>query len=83
MKKFTIAALFISALTITACHYGQDEAKETIERNELYKTDKADYSVNRAGEGGKLNAKTEVKADTTVATKPAETTAAPEHPQSK
>ena len=83
MKKFTIAALFLSALTMTACHYGQNEAKDTLERNELYKNDKAEYSVNRAGDGGKLNneAKPTATIDTTAvkATEPA----AEEHHNSK
>lgn len=68
MKKLSIAALFIAALAISACHYGQEEAKKTLERNEQYKSDKAEYSVNRAGEGG-VKEKT---VDTTTAT-PVET----------
>ncbi|MCU0423223.1 MAG: hypothetical protein MUC81_10460 [Bacteroidia bacterium] len=50
MKKLLIVVACTFALA--ACHYGQDEAKETLERNELYKGDKADYSINRAGEYG-------------------------------
>ncbi len=79
MKKFTISALFVAALCITACHYGQNEAKDTLERNEKYKTENADYSVNRAGDGGKMNetvATESTPVDTTVkaATPAAETT---------
>ncbi len=55
MKKVSFALLFIAALAVTSCHYGEDEANKTLERNNLYKGDKADYSVNRAGEGGKIN----------------------------
>lgn len=50
MKKF-IAALFVSSLVISACHYGQDEAKETLQTNEQYKSDKVDYSTNRGNDG--------------------------------
>ena len=52
MKKLSIAVLFLLSMSLFACHYGQDEAKQTLERNELYKTEKADYSVNKAGEYG-------------------------------
>ncbi len=55
MKKLSIAVLFVSSLAISACHYGQDEAGKTIERNDQYKNEKQDFSVNRAGEGGKAN----------------------------
>ena len=83
MKKFTIAALFVSALTITACHYGQNEAKDTLERNELYKGDKAEYSVNRAGEGGKLNSEAKPAATVDTAAVKAVEPAAVEHHESK
>jgi len=65
----------MAALTLTACHYGQNEANDTLERNETYKNDKAEYSVNRAGEGGKLNESSKeetVQADTTKSEAPAE-----------
>jgi hypothetical protein len=67
MKKTAIAFLSISALALSlaSCHYGENEAKETIERNEQYKTEKADYSINRAGDEAP-------KAETTVA--PADST---------
>jgi hypothetical protein len=58
MKKLVLALAAVASLSITACHYGQEEAGKTLERNEQYKGDKAEYSVNRAGEGGKT-AKTE------------------------
>jgi hypothetical protein len=51
MKKTALSLLSIAvlAISLTSCHYGQDEAKETLERNEQYKSEKADYSINRAG----------------------------------
>ncbi len=55
MKKLSVVILFAASLAVTACHYGQNEAKETLERNEQYKNENQDYSVNRAGEGGKMN----------------------------
>lgn len=62
MKKtafslFTIAAL---AISLASCHYGQDEAKQTLERNEQYKSEKADYSINRAGGDAKAESATPV-----------------------
>lgn len=36
------------AATFSACHYGTEEAQKTLETNEQYKSDKAEYSVNRA-----------------------------------
>jgi hypothetical protein len=65
MKKILASALVI--VSLSACHYGQDEAKQTLERNELYKTEKADYSVNRAGEYGNPNETTKSVVDTVVA----------------
>lgn len=70
MKKLFAAAIVVTSLS--ACHYGQDEAKQTLERNELYKTEKADYSVNRAGEYGK-EGESKV-ADTTTTSTPADST---------
>ncbi len=46
MKKL-VAILAISA-SLTACHYGTEEAQKTLDANEQYKSEKADYSVNRA-----------------------------------
>ncbi len=65
MKKILASALVI--VSLSACHYGQDEAKQTLERNELYKTEKADYSVNKAGEYGNPNETTKAVVDTLAA----------------
>ena len=46
MKKILVAFAVLASLS--ACHYGTEEAKKTLETNEQYKSDKADYSVNRA-----------------------------------
>ena len=46
MKKL-VAILAISA-SLTACHYGTEEAQKTLDANEQYKSENADYSVNRA-----------------------------------
>ena len=46
MKKLFIA-IAVTA-TFSACHYGTAEAQKTLETNEQYKSEKADYSVNRA-----------------------------------
>lgn len=64
MKKAFAAALVIASLS--SCHYGQEEAKKTLERNDQYKNEKADFSVNRAGEYAKEENTT--KADTLTAT---------------
>jgi uncharacterized lipoprotein YehR (DUF1307 family) len=40
MKKLSIALALVISLSLTACHYGQDEAAKTLETNELYKGDK-------------------------------------------
>jgi hypothetical protein len=53
MKKLFTFAFALALLSLTACHYGQDEARKTIEANEKYKSENKDYSVNRAGERGK------------------------------
>jgi hypothetical protein len=65
MKKLLAAAIVIASLS--ACHYGQNEAKETLERNENYKNENADFSVNRAGEYGKKGETVSASVDTTVA----------------
>ena len=67
MKKLFIAIAF--AATFSACHYGTAEAQKTLETNEQYKSEKADYSVNRA------NVTAEAPAAET-ATTPADTTQA-------
>ncbi len=46
MKKILVAFAF--AASLSACHYGTDEAQKTLKANEQYKSDKADYSINRA-----------------------------------
>lgn len=75
MKKILVAFAF--AASLSACHYGTEEAQKTLETNEQYKSDKADYSVNRANvkaEGAAEAAP--VAADTAVAAAPAEKPAA-------
>lgn len=67
MKKLFFAAIALSIVSLSACHYGQDEAKQTLERNEQYKSEKADYSINRAGEGGQSSSTTEEAAPAPVA----------------
>jgi hypothetical protein len=49
MKKLAFAIATLSVCVLSSCHYGQEEAKSTLERNEEYKGEKAGYSVNRAG----------------------------------
>jgi hypothetical protein len=46
MKKLVVV-LATSAI-LSSCHYLQGEARETLETNEKYKSEKAEYSVNRA-----------------------------------
>lgn len=46
MKK--VFALLAVMGMFAACHYLKEEAKQTIETNDLYKNEKAEYSVNRA-----------------------------------
>ena len=50
MKNITIAFAFIVTIILTGCHYGKDEAKKTLETNEIYKGDKKDYSTNRGND---------------------------------
>jgi hypothetical protein len=66
MKKLAITLLSFTsfAFLLASCHYGQSEAKQTIERNEQYKTEKADYSINRA-DGETTTPPETVAADTT------------------
>ncbi len=66
MKKLLASAIVIASLT--SCHFRQEEAKETLERNELYKTEKAEFSVHRAGEYGKPENTNTSVVDTTVVT---------------
>jgi hypothetical protein len=76
MKKITLALLFISAITVTSCHYGQEEAAKTLERNELYKGDKSEYSVNRAGKGGENMNEDGAHGEASAGTVPADSAAA-------
>ncbi|MBP7512376.1 MAG: hypothetical protein KA981_10620 [Bacteroidia bacterium] len=46
MKKILFAFAF--AASLSACHYGTEEAKNTLDDNAKYKSESADYSVNRA-----------------------------------
>lgn len=46
MKK--ILFVFTLGAMLTSCHYGADDARKTLDTNEEYKTEKADYSVNSA-----------------------------------
>ena len=64
MKKL-FSVLAISAV-LASCHYGREEAQKTLNANEQYKTDRKDYSVNRANaEPGSINAPADsAKADT-------------------
>jgi hypothetical protein len=75
MKKIYLLAAISILIGSSACHYGEGEATQTLERNEKYKTDNQQYSVNRAGDGGKMQheekatpAATESHAADTVAT---------------
>ena len=71
MKNLVIAIATLSVFALTSCHYGETEASETIKRNEQYKSEKADYSVNRAGGDAPKEeaAPAPVAADTTATTK--------------
>lgn len=68
MKKIFAIGLF--SLVITSCHYGEGDAKKTLETNEQYKNEKAEYSTNRGNDGVMPeHAKTvvdSVKTDTTA-----------------
>jgi hypothetical protein len=57
MRKAFFALAAVALFSLSACHYGQDEARQTIQDNEKYKTENKDYSINRAGERGKKNEK--------------------------
>ncbi|MES2654988.1 MAG: hypothetical protein V4620_05325 [Bacteroidota bacterium] len=51
MKKLSIVLALVAGLSLTACHYGQEEADKTLKANDLYKGDKKDYSTNRGNDG--------------------------------
>ncbi|MDZ4668697.1 MAG: membrane lipoprotein lipid attachment site-containing protein [bacterium] len=72
MKKILFAFAF--AATLSACHYGTEEAQKTLNDNEKYKSESAGYSVNSANVKAEETAvpATEtapVAADSTTATK--------------
>lgn len=46
MKK--ILLISFAAVTLSSCHYLREEARETLKTNEQYKTEKTEYSINRA-----------------------------------
>lgn len=69
MKKILVAFAF--AASLSACHYGQNEAKKTLEVNDQYKADKADYSVNRANVKAADQTAAPVAADTAAVAAPA------------
>ncbi len=65
MKKILVAFAFLASLS--ACHYGTEEAQKTLETNEQYKSDKADYSVNRANVKAEVAPEAAPVADTAAA----------------
>ncbi len=68
MKRLLVAVVF--AATFSACHYGTNEAQNTLKANEQYKTDQAEFSVNRAnvsaGETANAAAVDTATADTSI-----------------
>jgi len=48
MKKIAVLITLGFTLATGACHYGAEEAKNTLETNQEYKGEKSDYSINRA-----------------------------------
>ncbi len=74
MKKLTIALALVASLSLTACHYGQEEAAKTLETNELYKGDKKDYSTNRGNDGVRPSEETNKVAGTETTAASADTT---------
>lgn len=76
MKKILVAFAF--AASLSACHYGTDEAQKTLKANEQYKSEKADYSINRANVTAEAdNAAAPVDTTAAVAATIAPATAAP------
>ena len=51
MKK--IFAIAFVTVSLSACHYGVGEAQKTLDANEQYKNEKAEYSTNRGNDGVK------------------------------
>lgn len=74
MKKLTIALALVASLSLTACHYGQEEAAKTLETNDLYKGDKKDYSTNRGNDGVRPSEETNKVAGTETTAASADTT---------
>lgn len=70
MKK--LLAIFIISASLTACHYGTEEAQKTLDANEQYKSENAEYSVNRAN----VSAADETAPADTVTAAPADTVTA-------
>lgn len=77
MKKLSIVLALVAGLSLTACHYGQEEAEKTLKANDLYKGDKKDYSTNRGNDGVRPSEETNKVAGAeaaTVSTEVADTT---------
>jgi hypothetical protein len=75
MKKVAVILAAV-CLSLTACHYGKDEAAETLERNKAYKeaaagTPAADINPDYVQGGGKATDTTKKAADTATAATPA------------
>ena len=71
MKKLSIVLALVAGLSLTACHYGQEEADKTLKANDLYKGDKKDYSTNRGNDGVRLGEETNKVAGAEVSTETA------------
>jgi hypothetical protein len=67
MKKIAVLITLGFTLTFGACHYGAEEAKQTLETNKEYQGNKSDYSVNRANVA--VPKESAPEADTTIAAK--------------
>lgn len=50
MKKGLLLS-FVFAITLTACHYGKDEAQKGLERNKSYKEKKGELEAATAIDG--------------------------------
>jgi hypothetical protein len=78
MKKILVAFAF--AASLSACHYGTNEAQKTIETNELYKTEQAGYSINRANVSAEATTTEAATADTALVVVATAAEAAPAKP---
>ena len=68
MKSTIYTLLAVCALSFTACHYGADQVKEDLKRNDEYKGKRAEKEAATAlppDAADKMNGK--VSADTTAA----------------